>query len=280
LTNAGLHVSTHSCKIIQHAGGTKAVTGRTSTPEERRAFVLRKLAEVGRIATSDLSAYFQISEDSARRDFREMAAEGLIQRVHGAALAASPAGRPFFARNRIAADAKTQLARKAAQLVTIGQTVLFDGGTTNVAIAQQLPLTLPLTVVTNSPPVATALMGHPLVEIILFGGVFDKLSQMTLGANVLEAVSNINADICFFGVHAIDCSAGLTTAGFDEASVKRAMIKSSAEIVAVATADKLGTAAAHRIGPTSAITCLITEKTANPAQIAAIRSLGTIVDLV
>lgn len=245
-----------------------------TSPDERRIFILRHLKQKGRLTTASLAQAFGISEDSARRDFRELAAEGLIKRVHGAALPLSPAEQPFADRYRQSASVKDRLAKEAASMVAPGQVVLFDGGTTNLAVAAQVPRTLAFTAITNSPQTALALIEHPHAEVIVLGGSFDKRSRMTVGARVLDALREINADLCFFGLHGIDAEAGLTTSHYDEAALKRAMCGAASETVAVAHAAKLGSAAAYRIGPAALLTTLVTEKGADPALCASLSDCG------
>lgn len=252
-----MHISTDI--VINVQWGIAVPT--ESTPDERRAFILSGLKGRGRLSTLEVSAHFEVSEDTIRRDFREMAAEGLIKRVHGAALPVSPGQLPFQGRYKIAAGLKARLARAAARLVLPDQVVVIDGGTTNLEVARQLPRDLRATIVTNSPLVATATTEHPHLEVILLGGVFDKRSQMVLGARVLDQLHALNADLCFIGVHGIHEEFGLTTAGYDEAAIKAAMIKTAAEVVAVATPDKFGTAAAHHFAALSAVDALVTEDT-------------------
>ena len=246
-----------------------------SSPDERRKFVLEILAEKGRLSTSELSSHFGVSEDSARRDLKELASEGLIQRVHGAALPVSPASQSFASRYKIAADVKNRLAKEAASTVAPGQVVLLDGGTTNLAIASQIPWSLSFTAITKSPQTAMALSNHNNAEVIIIGGVFDKKSQMTVGASVLDSVRQIKADICFFGVHGIDAEAGLTTTSYDEAAIKRAMIQAALETIAVATTDKIGTAAAYAVGPTKLLDLLIVERGLDQTSCDAISLGGT-----
>ncbi len=230
-----------------------------ASPDERRRYILKSLQESGRLTTTQLAARFDISEDTARRDFRELAAEGLIQRVHGAALPVSSASQPFNSRYKISAGTKARLARLAAAHVLEGQVVLFDGGTTNLAIATQIPKTLAFSAITNSPRIAASLSENPNVEIILLGGVFDPRSQMTTGAAVLEAVQRLHADICFTGVHGIDAELGLTTPYYDEALFKAAMIAAGQKVIAVATKDKIGFRAAHHISNLSSLNLLVAE---------------------
>ncbi len=221
---------------------------REAAPEERHAFILRVLEEEGRIGTQDLSERFEISEDTARRDLREMASAGLVQRVHGGALPVSPAGQPFVKRYRIAGEEKAKLAQKAVRLISPGQIIIMDGGTTNLELARRMPRDLAATIVTNSPRIAIETSEAPLLEVILLGGSFDKRSQMTLGAHVLGELARIKADICFLGVHGIHPDLGLTTSGFDEATIKTAMMNASAEVAALVTANKFGTSAPHKFG--------------------------------
>jgi DeoR/GlpR family transcriptional regulator of sugar metabolism len=232
-----------------------------ATPEERQKFIIETLEAKGRLNTSELSEHFQISEDTARRDLREMASAGLVQRVHGGALPVSPAGLPFVKRYRIANEEKVRLARCASQLISPGQLVIMDGGTTNLELARQLPRDLAATIVTNSPRIATETSEHPLLEVILLGGIFDKRSQMTLGAHVLSELALVRADLCFIGVHGIHPEVGLATAGLDEATIKKAMMNASAEVVALVTESKFGTAAAHKFAEVSDLDFIVAEDT-------------------
>lgn len=234
--------------------------GLEATPEERQKFIMETLSAKGRLSTGELSERFEISEDTARRDLREMASAGLLQRVHGGALPVSPAGLPFNNRYRIANEEKVRLARHAGQLIAPGHLVIIDGGTTNLELARQLPRDLSATIVTNSPRIAVETSEHPHLEVILLGGMFDKRSQMTLGAHVLGELALIKADLCFLGMHGIHSELGLTTAGFDEASIKRAMISASAEVCALVTESKFGTAAAHKFGDLSDLDYIVAEK--------------------
>ena len=239
----------------------ESTVARDATPEERQKYIVEVLETKGRLTTAVLAENFQISEDTARRDIREMAAAGLVQRVHGGALPASPAGLPFVKRYRISNEEKVRLARRAAQLISPGNLVIMDGGTTNLELARQLPRDLSATIVTNSPRIAIETSEHSRIKVILLGGVFDKRSQMNLGAHVLAELASIKADICFLGVHGIHSELGLTTAGYDEAALKKSMMSSCAEVIVLVTKNKFGTAAAHKFGEVSQLDSIVAEDT-------------------
>lgn len=215
---------------------------------QRKKAILDTLQRDGQVVAVELSDSFGVSEDTIRRDLRELASEGLLQRVHGGALPASPATAPFAKRLDVEADAKLRIARKAASLISPGQVVIVDGGTTSDLLVKQLPATLVATVVTHSPSVAVALAEHPSVEVILIGGRLFKHSIVTVGASAIEAMSHINADIYFMGVTGVHPTAGLSTGDFEEAHVKRALAARAAETIVLASTSKLNAASPYRIG--------------------------------
>src|SRR5215475_13085222 len=141
---------------------------------QRKQLILQRLKKDGQIVAKILSAELELSEDTIRRDLRELAAEGLLLRVHGGALPASPAVVNFAGRLSLAADGKTAIGRAAAEMIRAGQTIALDGGTTAVQLARHIPRELTATIVTHSPSVAIELLEHPNLEVILIGGRLFK----------------------------------------------------------------------------------------------------------
>src|SRR6202042_272493 len=92
------------------------------------------LQRTGQVIAKDLSEELGLSEDTIRRDLRELAAEGLLLRVHGGALPASRAVENLASRRTISMPEKTALARAAAGLIKPDQVVFLDGGTTTLEL--------------------------------------------------------------------------------------------------------------------------------------------------
>jgi DeoR/GlpR family transcriptional regulator of sugar metabolism len=216
---------------------------------QRRQFLLERLGREGQLLAKALSDELEVSEDTIRRDLRELAQLGLLQRVHGGALPASPAVANFAGRKQLATDEKVLLGRAAAQMVQPGQVVIFDGGTTTLQAARHLPPDLRATIVTHSPSIAVELSEHPSVEVILLGGRLFKHSVVAIGAATIEAAASIRADIYFMGVTGIHPVAGLSTGDLEEAHVKRALSAAAAETIILASAEKLNAASPFVIGP-------------------------------
>ncbi|WP_394843406.1 DeoR/GlpR family DNA-binding transcription regulator [Pendulispora brunnea] len=245
--------------------------------EERRRWIVAELEREGKVVACELSRVLEVSEDTIRRDLRELAAEGRVQRVHGGALPAPRISANYAVRATQSTSTKTTLARAAATLVRPSNVVLVDGGTTNVEIMRHLAPDLHATVVTNSPPVAVALADHPHIEVIVLGGRMFKSSRATVDAVTLEGVRGVRADLCFLGVCSVHPETGVSTFDFSEAHIKRAMVASSAEVVAVALCEKLGTAAPYVVGPLTELTQLVTEASVSDEALAPYQAAGVTV---
>ncbi|WP_130618380.1 DeoR/GlpR family DNA-binding transcription regulator [Dyella amyloliquefaciens] len=246
-------------------------------PQERQQRILAKLRNDGRVVAAELAAVFDVSEDSIRRDLRELAAMGLCKRVYGGALLPTATPSPLKQRRGEHSARKQALARKAAELVRPGQTLLIDTGTTNVAIASVLPTDARLTVITNAPHIAQLLLDREGFDVLLIGGRVDATIGGTIGAQAVEQVRRVRADLCFPGACAIDAAHGLWGFDSEEALFKRAMIEASDETVVVATDDKLGAVAAHQVAELSRVQHLVVEHSADRATRAAFTARGVAV---
>ena len=241
---------------------------------ERKAFILEILRRDGRVVAKALSQDLGLSEDTLRRDLRELASEGSLQRVHGGALPASPAMADLPARWTVAADSKYAVARLAAAMVRPGQVVILDGGTTAVRMARLLPRDLCATVVTHSPSIAVALAEHPAVNVEIIGGRLFKHSMVTIGAIAAEAIAAVRADAFFMGVTGVHPEMGLTTGDAEEAAIKRALSRQAAETIVLASREKLGAASPFRIMPLNAIDVLVVGPDTPPEDLAPYQNLG------
>ena len=178
------------------------------------------------------------------------------------------AAAPIGLRSGHAVEEKLRLARAAVAVISAGQSLFIDGGTTNAAIARAIPRDLELTIATNSLEIASALSDHALVELTVLGGRFVRDLGTCVGADTLAAVAQLGVDLFFLGSCGLDASRGVTAFDSAEAEVKRAMATNSAGIVVAVTNDKLATAAPYRVAGSEAIRHLVVEKTA-PAAILA-----------
>jgi DeoR/GlpR family transcriptional regulator of sugar metabolism len=245
--------------------------------DERHNFIRKELASKGRVLAGDLAARFSVSEDTARRDLRELAKAGDCRRVYGGAVAPAPNAGSIRVRSDQLSDEKARLALAAVKLMRSGQSFFIDSGSTNIAIASAIPHDVELTVATNSLGVATALADHSLVKLIVLGGAFNRELGTCVGEETLRAISQLNADLLFLGSCGVDAVLGVTAFDSAEAEVKRAMAKNSTAIVVAATADKLATAAPFRVAGPEAIRHLVVDRVVQPALLSKFKQRGILI---
>jgi DeoR/GlpR family transcriptional regulator of sugar metabolism len=241
---------------------------------QRKQLILQRLAQDGQVVAKVLSDEWTVSEDTVRRDLRELAADGLLQRVHGGALPASAAVGDLRVRKDLAPDEKRLLGRAGAALVRSGQVVILDGGTTSLQVVQHLPMDLRATVVTHSPVVAAALAGHAGIEVLSLGGRLYRHSMVNVGAGVVEAAQGLQADLFLMGVTGVHVENGLSTGDYEEAAVKRALHRRAAETVVLASLDKLGAASPFTVAPIKELAALVVPATATARAQRDLRATG------
>jgi DeoR/GlpR family transcriptional regulator of sugar metabolism len=253
----------------------RAATGLLSA--ERRQAILATLERDGKVVAARLVDELGVSEDTIRRDLRELAAQGLVQRVHGGALAPAPQSGTFADRSETCTAEKVALAQAAVGVLAGARVILLDGSTTNLELARRLPPERACTVLTNSPPIAAALAAHPSAEVVMIGGRLEKAAQVTVGATAVDFIRTVRADACVLGVCALHPEAGLSTDELEEAHVKRAMVAASADVIALATTDKLSAGSPYLVAPVSELTHVVAEAAAPDALLDPYRAAGVTV---
>ncbi len=247
---------------------------------ERRDLLMARLRRDGKLVARDIAQEFSLSEESVRRDLRELASAGLCQRVYGGALPLSPSTGHFTTRFALASDSKRRVAERAAKLITPASRAILGGGTTAVAVATALPPDLVATIITPNPVVAAVLVDHPNVEVFVLGGRLFKHFAIIGGAGAAEAAANISADVYLFGVAGVHPDEGLTTADPEHGALDRVLAGRAAESYVLASIEKLGTVAPYRVTGVKDVTGIVTDAAANHPVISQLRKRGANVVMV
>ncbi len=235
---------------------------------ERRDLLLARLRADGKLVARDLARELGLSDDSVRRDLRELAAAGLCQRVYGGALPPSPALASYPDRSAVRPDSKARVAARA------GATVILDGGTTTLAVVRALPPDLPCTVITHSPTIAAALLGHHAADVLILGGRLFRHSAVACGAIAAAAAQAVSADLFLLGVTGVHPAAGLTTGDPEEAAMKRILASRAADTYVLASAEKIGAASRYQVIPLAEVAGLVTDAPADGPVVAALTHQG------
>src|SRR5436190_1989658 len=173
---------------------------------------------------------------TVRRDLDELQRQGLVRRVRGGAvaLAADPADAGFAARVKWQVATKRRIATAAAELVTPGQTILLDAGTTTAALATQLATRGPLTVAVLSLQAAERLADQPGIRLLVIGGESRPGERSLVGHLALRMLDELWFDLFLMSIGAVHAELGWSEFAMEDATVKQHGIRRAERTIVVA----------------------------------------------
>ena len=248
----------------------------TALKEERQQQILETVRENRQVTIAELSQAFEVSDVTIRRDLRELAAQGVLRRAHGGAIAAVPAPPepPVVQRMSQAETCKVCIGRAAAALVSDGESVFIGSGSTAAYVARNLVDRKNLTVVTNALTVATELAAVPDVTVVVTGGMM-RSSELSLVGHITEqALREVRVDKVIIGMRAISLEAGMTNDYLPEVMTDRTIIEMAPELIVVADHTKFGNVASAYVAPVERVTTLVTDAAASPEVLVPLEALG------
>jgi DeoR family transcriptional regulator, fructose operon transcriptional repressor len=232
-----------------------------NAPLARRQEELLQLVEAkGQMSVDELARHFSVSDDTIRRDLHQLERRRVLLRTHGGAVSTAllvHRETPFLTRAHAQADAKNRIGRAAAQLISDGETLIINGGSTTFAFAASLGPRRNLTVVTNNIALLSVLPREAIQDVYVLGGQYRVDLGSTVGP-VGFSSGNISVDTAVIGVSGLTVD-GLSTTFLQEASMLARMINSARRTLLVADASKFGHNAFAHIAPLSAIDVLVTD---------------------
>ena len=248
---------------------------------DRMSAILELLGTTGTVHVGELAERFHVSPATLRRDLALLEDQRLLSRTHGGALAHDVAYElPVRYRDGQQRDAKRAIARAAVMRLPSGPHVVgLTGGTTTSEVARALADRSELTVVTNALNIAMDLALRPRLKLIVVGGVARAQSYELVGPWAEHTLGALNIGTAIVGVDGISVSGGLTTHDEIEAHTNRALIERARRVLVVADGTKIGRSMLAHIAGLEVVTELITDATADPEEVAALRAEGVPVTL-
>ncbi|HXZ14489.1 MAG TPA: DeoR/GlpR family DNA-binding transcription regulator [Roseiarcus sp.] len=233
-----------------------------SAAKSRKAHILERISAEDPISVANLAETLGVSEMTIRRDLADLEREGLVKRVHGGAI--SSFGRsyepPYALRHVRSTAAKQAIARAAAEMVMEGDSVALDVGSTVYEVARLLSRRRGLTIITPSVRVLSLFLKNRDVRTIVSGGVLRTGEESLVGDLACHAFRDLFVDKLFLGLGGIDAENGLSEYNWDDALVKRAMIRSAKQVIVVADSSKFGGTAFARIADIGDIHAVVTDQ--------------------
>ncbi len=213
------------------------MTARSQSRRDRiyQEVVLNDYARVG-----ELAERLGVSTETIRRDLDAMESEGLIEREHGIARVPVEKSRLMMdVRKDLGADDKSRVAAKSAELVSDGDVVFVDGGTTGIEVARHLVGRAGLTVVTNGLECALVCCraGH---ATYMLGGKVDRRDESTLGGSVQDQLDRMVLDIALVGTDGVEGADGPTSAFSEDMDMKLHILRRARKTVLMIDSLKFG----------------------------------------
>ena len=261
------------------ASGDAPVSGGSRSRllgEARRAKILEWLQEEGSARVRSLAEAFEVSEVTMRQDLEKLETDGHIVREHGGAFLKSVTQqvRSMALQHLENMEAKHRIGRAAAALVSDGETIILDSGSTTTEVATQLIGKRDMTVITNALNIALMLGAEPGFEVHMTGGHFKAPTLSLSGERSADYFRGLFVQTLFLATAAIDLDAGLTYPALSDIPVKRAMIDAAQRVILVADSSKIGQRSFSALGGLDLIHMLVTDEGISPEDRKAIEAAG------
>ena len=253
----------------------------STAPEERRRTILAALSPTEVRSVNALSRLTGVSVITVRRDLAQLAHEGRVVRVHGGALRAPHRGslRPVAQRRTEDVEAKRALAHATAGLIEDGESVIIDSGTTCEMVAEELA-GRDVRALCLSLGAAGALSSRRGAAVTVAGGLVDPETGSLFSTEAVDAVRRFRADVAVLSTCAVSVTDGLTVIESDDATLKRAIMASSARSILPTAPRKIARTHAYRFGDLSDLDLLLTTSGIDDEELGALREAGLDVELI
>lgn len=250
------------------------------TPQRHKE-ILRILEQEGTIKTSDLCERLETSRETVRRDLEALEKMEKLRRTHGGAVKMEKEGSaegvytPFRQRERVNMEYKAAIAQEAVKMISPGQVVALDCGTTALELAKEIKRQFTrLTVVTNSLAIANELADAEGVTLLLTGGIYSPEEQGFFSDIATKILSYINIDIFFITTCGVSLEKGITYQRMEDVTIQAKLMEASDRTVVIADSTKLGVNSLVRMCGIEEISAVVTDSRASLESIQALEQAG------
>ncbi|MDX9957545.1 MAG: DeoR/GlpR family DNA-binding transcription regulator [Clostridia bacterium] len=207
----------------------------------RHAEILKILSLLRNVSVADFAQRLNVSEVTIRKDLAALEDMGCLIRSHGGAQVAEDIRilKTIEIRQQERIDAKLQVAKKARELITEGETIYVDAGSTCLLLAREIT-DMNLRVVTNSIDVMVTLSDCPGISLISLGGSYRKEAGSFVGPMAIEALRMLQIGTCFLGTTGFSARGIFSAQNLIESQLKQKVLEASGRRIVLADASKFG----------------------------------------
>jgi DeoR family transcriptional regulator, glycerol-3-phosphate regulon repressor len=247
----------------------------------RQNQILSLARQLGNVVVEDLAERFDVTPQTIRKDLNELCNGRLLARTHGGAMLSSGVqNMAYEARRQISATEKQAMGLHAAKLIPNNCSLFINIGTTTEEVARALVYHEGLLVITNNIHVATILMHHPRIEVMVVGGMVRRSDGAILGEQAVDLIAQFKVDHAVMGVSAIDDDGALLDFDYREVRAAQAIMQNSRNVILVSDSMKFSRSAPVRIGHLSQVDIFVTDKAPPEPIIELCRHKGVQIEIV
>lgn len=254
------------------------LTGSRLKIDIRRNKILELLRTEGKVSVTDLSKVLNVTMVTIRNDLSILEQEGCLMRVQGGAVQVPNIVKDSDSMPSPQADAclehKQAIGAAIARMVSDGDTLFINSGTTSEHIAEALSVRKNLNIVTNALKAATELGAVPSFRVFLVGGEINSQYGFTYGGDAQEQLSKYQADWAILSVDGVSARGGITTHHAEEAAIDRMMISGAKRRLIAADSGKIGRAGFSRVCACTEDLLLVTNPGGDAEAIASLQTCG------
>ncbi|WP_025686085.1 DeoR/GlpR family DNA-binding transcription regulator [Paenibacillus maysiensis] len=235
--------------------------------DERRNLILEELVSNETVYVSELANKHSVSYETIRKDLTYLEKKGLLVKSHGGAtLKHNAIEHSFQTRQEENIELKKRIAKKALSLIQENSSLIIGTGSTTLELAKLLSLKSGYKIFTDSLPVASVLI-KSRNQVFLFGGQLRDKSSSVYGGWTIEAIKQIQVDMCFLGTDGFSNLSGPSSPSSSDAFVDKEIIRHSKKKYVLGDYTKFNRSSLYKICDWSEITALVTNNGANEQEI-------------
>ncbi|QJQ94204.1 MULTISPECIES: DeoR/GlpR family transcriptional regulator [Halomonadaceae] len=229
--------------------------------QQRQDAIVELVKRQGYATIEQLTSDFDVTPQTIRRDLNNLAAEGLIRRVHGGAgLESSTVNTAYSTRKTLNLDAKRRIATMLASFIPNDASLFINIGTSNEIVAEALKEHRGLEIITNNLNVAAALQHKEDFTVIVAGGQVRSRDGGIIGEATIDFINQFKVDFGIIGISGIDEDGSLLEFDYQEVRVAQAIIRNSRQVYLAADHSKFHRNPVVRQGNISQLDALFTDR--------------------
>jgi len=205
---------------------------------ERQNSILNLLGHNDKVSVNELAKQLNVSSVTIRQDLNFMESEGLLRRIHGGAVLRD--ADDLANRLGINYEKKLKIARKVADYVNEGETILIESGSINALLAREIAKKRNVRIITTNVYIARQFRKNAEANVILLGGLYQHQSETLVGKITKVCIDQINYSKAFIGIDGYTNESGFTLRDLFRSEISSYIIKKSKEVFIVTDSSKFG----------------------------------------